>query len=350
MKILYLTLNMLRTMLKRNTFMCVLLFVGTLACNLMFIYTYGVVAASNITDGIPEFVMSYESGELLSVGDIPGKLKSIKDASVYYYASVDAASSTEMTDSMGAGVDEYLISASDVAKTKKTTTGNAEDLSETGTVIIPEDITGLKVGDSIKLNGCELRVIGTAVSFYYYVSVETFVDCGFTPSGFAVDVLYRDVDDAEKIISEAIHDGYVMEKTETKLDSGAKRDYMLTFLIFILSIVSFLYMFVYISDENAREYAIYELVGAKRKTIILTLSLSLFIILCVSAIFSVAVHAAFYERFFAKLIINDEFVYSGMDYFLISLISLIAVYSVITVYVNTRMKGSALESIRCTMK
>lgn len=77
MKTLYFTFNMLRALLRRNTFMCVLLFIGTLACNLMFIYTYGAVSASNLSDGVPEFFMSYDSGELLSVDDVSSKLGDI---------------------------------------------------------------------------------------------------------------------------------------------------------------------------------------------------------------------------------------------------------------------------------
>ncbi len=350
MKTLYFTFNMLRALLRRNTFMCVLLFIGTLACNLMFIYTYGAVAASNLSDGVPEFFMSYDSGELLSVDDVSSKLGELDDASIYYYVPVDASSSTEMTASTGVGVDGYLICASDAVTTNKTTTGDAEDLSEPETVIVPDDFASVKVGDVITFNGCELRVAGTAVSLYYYVSVETFENCGFTPVGFAVDVPYRDVDYAEKIISDAIHDGYVTEKTETELGSQGMKDYMLTFLIFLLSIVSFVYMFVYISEENAREYAIYELVGAKRKTILLSLSLSAFVILCVSTVFAVAFHAAFYDSFFVTLIANDEFFYKASDYAMISFTSLTAVYAVITVYINLRMKGSTLESIRRTLK
>lgn len=341
---------MLRTLLRRNTFMCVLLFIGTLACNLMFIYTYGAVAASNLSDGVPEFLLSYDSGELLSVDDISSKLGELDDASIYYYMPIDASSSTQMTASTGAGVDGYMICASDAVTTKKTTTGDAEDLSESGTVTVPDDFTSVKVGDVITLNGCELRVVGTAASLYYYVNIKTFIDCGFMSVGFAVDVPYRDVDYAEKIITDAIHDGYVTEKKETELGSQGMKDYMLTFLIFLLSSVSFVYMFVYISEENAREYAIYELVGAKRNTILLSLSLSAFVILCVSTVFAVAVHAALYDSFFATLIANDEFFYKASDYAMISFISLVAVYAVVAAYINAMMKGSTLESIRRTLK
>lgn len=350
MKTLYLTFNMLRTLLRRNTFMCVLLCIGAAACNLMFIYTFGLVASSNISDSIPDYFLSYESGDILSVNEINSKLRELKNTDIYYYTAVDSSRSDEIFSVEGLGVDGYMICGSDAVVSKKVSTGVAKDAEKIGTVIVPVDFASVSVGDTITLNGCELLVVGSAVSKYYYVSDETFEICEFVPYGVAVDVPYRDIEAAEEYIKEAFPEGYVVDKTETTTDRQDMKDYAITFMIFLLSLISFIYMFVYISEENAREYAIYQLVGGEQKTIVLTQSMSIFVVLLISVGLSLVAHVAFYDSFFSKLLQNDEFYYKISDYALISAVSAIVVYMILTVYINVKMRGSTLESIRRTLK
>lgn len=346
MKTLYLILSKLKMMICEDLFFFIVLCIGVLTCNIMFTYMYGVIIQVNEKDGVADINIYHNSGEKFDVDEINDKLSEYK-VSLDYYSSLDEARISLNGYEDGLKLEEFNIRARQDVSFFHTNTGNIKGLNRSGTVIVPSDIKGLAIGDTIKLNGIELKIVGSSIVPSFLMSADTFKENGFFPDVVAIDAASKDIGELMKNIPLLFGSGYRIQNMGNQgLDTSAMSTLAIIIVIYLLCVLAFLYLMISIYDSSAYELNVYEMLGASRGRILTVLSSVMLIILAAVSLASQIIHAVFYDVFFSKMNIFGEYNYTVKDYSILFLVTLLSVYAFVFAYICIRVRKSTIVNAR----
>lgn len=340
MKILYLIFAKLKALIAEDKFFFSTLFVGVLTCNIMFTYMYGIIAQLNEKDGLADIFVYYTSGEKLSADQMDTLLDGYT-VELDYYALIDAEKSQVGDNSV---VQEYSIRAKETLNQIYTSTGVVDSLTEKNTVIIPNEIENVNIGDTIILNEKELKVVGSSLIPAFVMTKETFEGVGFVPDVVSIDAPNKSVRSILSFLYAQLENYTIEDVSTTGLDETTLRTLVTVIVIYLLCVLAFLYLMISIYDRNAYELNVYEIIGATRGETKAIIGGVVFVFLAFSSLLSQIIHIAFYKPFFSKLNLFGDYYYGMSDYLILFLITLFSVYIVVYIYINVRVNRSAIAN------
>lgn len=104
----------------------------------------------------------------------------------------------------------------------------------------------------------------------------------------------------------------------------ARNDQVNAALLYVISLVSFLFLFQYMEEQNQMENVVYQIVGAKRRQIFGMILLEVGVLAAVACLLTEVLHAVFYEPIFSKLNMTETWItYSVKEYGVILLLTVI---------------------------
>lgn len=340
MKILYLIFAKLKALIAEDKFFFATLFIGVLTCNIMFTYMYGIIAQLNEKDGLADIFVYYISGEKLTSEQIDKKLSNYTvNLDCYTLIDIDNSHVGDNND-----LQEFSIRSKKTWDMIYTSTGTADDLAESNSVIIPTDIKGVNIGDTIVLNGKTLTVVGSSSIPSFVMSKKTFETNGFIPDVIAVDAANKDVHSVLSVLSSDLDNYEIENVSSTGLNETSRSTLVTVIVIYSLCVLSFLYLMISIYDRNAYELNIYEIIGATRKVTKAIIGGVVFIFLAFSSFLSQIIHRVLYKPLFSKLNVFGEYYYTMSDYLFLFLITLFSVYIVVYIYISIRVNKSAIAN------
>ena len=102
----------------------------------------------------------------------------------------------------------------------------------------------------------------------------------------------------------------------------ARNDQINAALLYVVSLVSFLFLFQYMEEQNQMENVVYQIVGAKRRQIFGMILLEVGVLAAVACLLTEVLHAVFYEPVFSKLNMTETWItYSVKEYGVILLLT-----------------------------
>jgi len=102
----------------------------------------------------------------------------------------------------------------------------------------------------------------------------------------------------------------------------ARNDQVNAALLYVISLVSFLFLFQYMEEQNQMENVVYQIVGAKRRQIFGMILLEVGVLAAVACLLTEVLHAVFYEPIFSKLNMTETWItYSVKEYGVILLLT-----------------------------
>lgn len=343
MKIFYLILSKIKNMVKTNPFIFTILCIGIFSCNLMFIYTYGILIQANISSGIPDYYIYYRSGERIGVFDIEKQLKEYS-VSIDYYLPLNIQECSFDTNNKR-DITQYLIRARKDSSFFYTIKGKVSNLEELNSVLVPADFTDLNIGDIIMLNGSNCKIVGTTVTPFFIVSIATFEEIWHFPDVIAIDIARESSNKFSQILFSIFGHKYRIEQIETPfLADNDKFMLVIVAIIYILCVASLLFLMTYIYQQSAYELNIYEIFGATRRVIISIFAIEMLIIISVVNLVSQLFHGIFYKSLFSKLNFIDKFEYTLHDYMITFGFTLFLVYVFVLIYILVRTRKSVIKN------
>ena len=160
-KLLYLIFVKLKNMVAKDLFFFLILSVGVMTCNLMFVFGYGIIMQINERDGMDDFYL-YNKNTGMGIVDIENGLRKFS-AEIYYYLPVEKDNCSELITKDPNGYVRYIRTSRSIFQTN-VMNGNINDLDQLGTVIVPANIKDLRIGSTIILNGNDYLIVGSSVS------------------------------------------------------------------------------------------------------------------------------------------------------------------------------------------
>ena len=310
-------------------------------CNLILIYGYGVIMQVTERDGLDDFSVVCEKDKGISVEETEAKLAKYK-ADTYYYAAADIDDGNGVSSvSVYTGSNVYLIHVSK---------GNINELKKEKTVVVPDSAEDIEIGGTVTLNGHELNVKGSSTNECYLVSKETFTLLGVSPELITIDVPASQAGKLKKEISNIFGSGCLIhEQNNSSLDSASVSTLIVIGTIYLLCILSFMYLASSLYDDFSHEISIYTLIGASRKHIFALSGGIILLIIGITSAFSEIVHALLYDAVFSKMNILPGFEYTINDYLLLFIINVVTAFLFAIIYFLSKTRNSGIEAVRRTV-
>lgn len=86
-------------------------------------------------------------------------------------------------------------------------------------------------------------------------------------------------------------------------------------LMYVVSLLSFLFLFQYLQDQSRGENSIYQMVGCKRSVLFAVVLMEVAVLAAAAGLITCLIHAAFYDSIFCKLNMTETYIpYSAGDY------------------------------------
>lgn len=346
MKTLYMIFSKLKAMIAGEKLFFAVFCIGILTCNLMFTYMYGVFMQLGERDGIADMYLYYVDGERMSVADMDNILTKGK-YELDYYVLLNPETCFYKDDTAEIRWEDYSIRAKKDYTSFFTRTGSIHDLANPNCVIVPEEIASIGVGDTICLNGVSFSVVGTSAVSSFIISAESIAKNGWGIDVFGIDVPIKDNGVIQNQLEQAVSSTYWIEQMPgVILDRQTFLSLGVVVMIYLLCMLSFMYLMTFLYDSVAYELNVYEILGATRGRILAVLSGVMFLLLSGVSLVSQIVYAMFYESFFGKLNMFGEFSYSIGDYAAVFALTMILVYAFVFVYICIRTGRSTIQNSR----
>jgi len=349
MKTLYLILSKLKAMICEDKFFFTVFCVGIFVCNIMFTYMYGVLRSVVDLDGIPDFYMISQGGDRMSAEDVEALFENQR-AELVYYAAIDPDSSDRFELGEDPGSQWDVRPENLVIRARRDVTyyysryGDTGRLERKGTVMAPENLVGVSIGDTVRLNGKDLEVVGVTSYDSFTMSLETFSACGFFPDQIAVDCPVSDIGKIRDILSAT---SYRIETVNEEIfDAALKRDMATVFIIYLACVFAFAYLVKSLYDDSAYELNVYAMLGASGVRTMTVFSGAMFIVLAVVCFASQAFHAALYDSLFSKMNMFGPYTYTLGDYAGLFAVTFLSVFAFVFIYVLLRVRRSSIVNAR----
>ncbi|HAN20331.1 MAG: hypothetical protein A2Y15_04005 [Clostridiales bacterium GWF2_36_10] len=356
-KNVYIIFSKLKSIACENVFMFSIFFIGIFTCNIMFTYFYGNIMAAYEKDSSAVYDI-YNTNNVMS--DI-NKISELPYTDRIFYNSLVDKESLKDNNADIYNIDEFLSSYKNSKIYFLTTkndmndivikSGKSSSLEEENTVILPRGL--LKTGkdfSNIKINGITFKVVGITASTEFIVSNDTFIKNNMIPTYISVfnipGLSEKQKNEFVNKTQEILDDTFTISENPSPAGSSEIISILIiSVIVYLLSVVSLLYIMKYLFEQSAYELSIYEITGATKGNVIFILSSVQFVILLIIGIIAQIFHYVFYDAIFTEINIY-LFSYSFADYFWSSLITVSSLMLLIILYINIKMKNTAIINSR----
>lgn len=237
-----------------------------------------------------------------------------------------------------------------VATLGRTSFTEEENQSDSPLVVLPNDYLG-ELGDEIQVEGQNCKIIGLSTD-----SDKMYIPLGLyeklhVPTGRIVITLVNQLSPADvRALSDKINQAYPHALIQTPLDytdlaySKLPAQLLLICLLYLVALLSFLFLFKYLIDQSRFENTIYSIVGASKRQILSVLVTETVLLSSISAIFGILIHCIFYASVFAKINALGNIPYHFLDYLLIFVLIVLMAGITIIPFLIHFYRNTAIES------
>lgn len=211
------------------------------------------------------------------------------------------------------------------------------------------------VGDSLNLEGMEFPVVGRTHHFsndVVFIPIRSFLEHEFSPDSveLILDTIptrkenNRILERLSALFPEtSIADPYRSIQADQSRNPGGVA---MTSGIYLISILSFLFLFQYLMQENSYENVVYSLVGARKSSVVCIACMELTLLSGGSALLAGLLHAALYNPFFVHINIYGQVPYTLWDYLLCFFLTVALSLVALTPFLATYTRRSLAEMKR----
>lgn len=201
-------------------------------------------------------------------------------------------------------------------------------------IIVPSSLLAdspkLRSNSELILNGTPFQAIGTSTEFLsFYIPSTTYQRLGFTVSSVKIifkhplsryeeDQFYDNVGSLLKIQKITGPDSF-----KNALKSNTIHEMYLIGLIYIVSLLAFMFLIKYMIDCFQRELTVYALAGASGGQISMLLSLQVTIISFFSSAVAILIHVVLYRNFFSQINVLEHITYHWYDYLFVLILAVL---------------------------
>lgn len=224
-------------------------------------------------------------------------------------------------------LESYLHNNNDVMYNPKSNIFTDNQLHQ-NVAVAPKGKSG-----SLKIQGQDFEIIKNENILDYSIPIEKYFNSKVRTSEikiciserFSKNMMFRYGDFLNNLFSELYPDNKIKVITPEAFygmeDNGIQQGFAFIMVVFIVSIISFMFLLKYLMDSNLRENSILMMVGAKKKHILIINFVENIILALFCTAVAIALHAVFYNSLFLKVNIYENITYSLQDYGIITLIS-----------------------------
>lgn len=210
-------------------------------------------------------------------------------------------------------------------------------------------------GDSLNLEGTEFPVVGRTHHFsndVVFIPIRSFLEHGFSPDSVELILDATPTRKENNHILErlavlfpetSIADPYQSIRADQSRNPGGMA---MTSGIYLISILSFLFLFQYLIQENSYENVVYSLVGARKSSVVGIACMELTLLSGGSALLAGLLHAALYKPLFVHINIYGEVPYTLGDYLLCFFLTVALSLAALTPFLATYTRRSLAEMKR----
>lgn len=210
-------------------------------------------------------------------------------------------------------------------------------------------------GDSLNLEGMESPVVGRTHHFsndVVFIPIHSFLEHEFSPD--SVELILDTIPtrkENNRILEQlsilfpetSIADHYQSIRTDQSRNPGGVA---MISGIYLISILSFLFLFQYLIQENSYENVVYSLVGARKSSVVCIACMELTLLSGGSALLAGLLHAALYNPFFVHINIYGQVPYTLWDYLLCFFLTVALSLAALTPFLATYTRRSLAEMKR----
>ena len=345
-----LALLRIRTYARKNTLIFCLFLLGAVLSSLSFLFFYGNSMADK--RNMAQNSLSYRTFTLY--GDRNWTMEDLQflwDAAsgsldVRVSRTIEPSSESEYP---GISIQAFLNNNAGVYSYQGQTSFTPEQL-EQDCAIAPSS-----VGDSLNLEGTEFPVVGHTRHFdnnVVFIPIRSFLEHGFSPDSaeLILDTIptrkenNRILERLSALFPEtSIADPYQSIQADQSRNPGGVA---MTSGIYLISILSFLFLFQYLIQENSYENVVYTLAGARKSSVVCIACMELSLLSGSAALLACLLHAALYRPLFAQINIYGEVPYTLGDYLLCFLLTVLLSLAALAPFLTAYMRRSAAEMKR----
>lgn len=334
MKLLSLVLYRIRGQIKEHKMIVLLFFLGIILADLVFLFFYGNYSSTKLSQALYSF--DYQNFLVF-----PKQAEPLAEERLH---CLDEFGVQEVRIAGKADIEERIIPL-EVKSAKDTMEIRAylyngqdqelffplfESVDEEGDRVILS--MQYKMMEEMLLNG-EMYQVEKQVSHFepvaFLIPVRTFLrqEYPVTNLKFILDHIptAEEVSAVEEQLRQAFPGSMVItpQYTENLHQRGDLYGTVQNSMLYVLSVVSLLFLFSYLLSEGAYEDAIYLAAGATRKKVFLLLLLEIILLCAAAAVCATAIHVVFYDSIFANFNMFENLTYNAFDYVLAFAISLL---------------------------
>lgn len=323
MKLLRLSFLRIASHIQTNRLTFVLFFAGAMLSSFVFLYFYGNAMKTQIAE--TENSVSYRMFEVCFDENVPLREEQLHVLDDYGIEEVFTSCLVTLPEDLAGkrfeGVPQELTAARNDWRTTKPELFSAEIAGQTG--VLADKIYGNAL-TRIEINGIEFPVLKQldSGSGVLYTSLATYLQY-FGETDYLIfqtkEILSPEqIQAANERLKAAFPEASatlfpdVFVETDQQL---ARNDKINAGLLYVVSLVSFLFLFQYMEEQNRMENVVYQIVGARRRQIFGMILLEVGILAGAACLLTELLHAALYERVFHKLNMTETWItYSWQDY------------------------------------
>lgn len=330
MKLLRLSFFRIVSHIQRNRMTFCLFFVGAMLSSFVFLYFYGNAMKGQISER--ENNVSYRMFEVCFDENV-----SLREAQLHVlddYGIEEVLTSCQVTlpedlaDKQFAGMPQEVTAALYDWRTTQPDLFSSDIQGKTG--VLADKIYG-NDRTSMEINGIDFPILKRldSGSGVLYVPLATYLQY-FGETDYLVfqtkEILSpEEIQVANEKLKAAFPEASatlfpdVFMETEQQL---ARSDQINAALLYVVSLVSFLFLFQYMEEQNQMENVVYQIVGAKRRQIFGMILLEVGVLAAVACLLTEVLHAVLYEPVFSKLNMTETWItYSVKEYGVILLLT-----------------------------
>ena len=210
-------------------------------------------------------------------------------------------------------------------------------------------------GDFLNLEGMEFPVVGRTHHFsndVVFIPIRSFLEHGFSPDSVELILDATPTRKENNHILErlavlfpetSIADPYQSIRADQSRNPGGVA---MISGIYLISILSFLFLFQYLIQENSYENVVYTLAGAKKSSVVCIACMELTLLSGGSALLAGLLHAALYKPLFVHINIYGQVPYTLGDYLLCFFLTVALSLAALTPFLATYTHCSLAEMKR----
>ena len=210
-------------------------------------------------------------------------------------------------------------------------------------------------GDSLNLEGTKFPVVGRTHHFsndVVFIPIRSFLEHGFSPDSVELILDTTPTRKENNHILErlavlfpetSISDPYQSIRADQSRNPGGMA---MISGIYLISILSFLFLFQYLIQENSYENVVYSLVGARKSSVVGIACMELTLLSGGSALLAGLLHAALYKPLFVHINIYGQVPYTLWDYLLCFFLTVALSLAALTPFLATYTHRSLAEMKR----